>query len=170
VAENIGFIGLGVMGKPMAGHLIKAGHRLTVHNRSRGAVDERLHGSNGYYSDVAVLHEPWIAQLGLALDDAAYFRAYADTLDFQREHALAPDGRVKSRWAGTPGGGPSDSSMRARSPSIRSALTSLNLTTRTYTAATSTIRLTRPYRSTRRQARVSARSRSGRRPRITGPR
>src|SRR3954464_1464375 len=40
VAENIGFIGLGVMGKPMAGHLIKAGHHLTVHNRSRGAVDE----------------------------------------------------------------------------------------------------------------------------------
>jgi 2-hydroxy-3-oxopropionate reductase len=38
--ENIGFIGLGVMGKPMAGHLIKAGHRVTVHNRSRGAVDE----------------------------------------------------------------------------------------------------------------------------------
>src|SRR4029079_7533163 len=28
------------MGKPMAGHLLKAGHTLTVHNRSRGAVDE----------------------------------------------------------------------------------------------------------------------------------
>src|SRR5258707_1158985 len=40
VAENIGFIGLGVMGKPMAKHLISAGHQLTVHNRSRGAVDE----------------------------------------------------------------------------------------------------------------------------------
>src|SRR5215475_10156613 len=38
--ENIGFIGLGVMGKPMAKHLIAAGHHLTVHNRSRGAVDE----------------------------------------------------------------------------------------------------------------------------------
>jgi len=38
--EKIGFIGLGVMGKPMAGHLIKAGHALTVHNRSRRAVDE----------------------------------------------------------------------------------------------------------------------------------
>ena len=38
--ENIGFIGLGVMGKPMAKHLIAAGHRLTVHNRSRGSVDE----------------------------------------------------------------------------------------------------------------------------------
>ena len=38
--ENIGFIGLGVMGKPMATHLITAGHHLTVHNRSRGPVDE----------------------------------------------------------------------------------------------------------------------------------
>jgi 2-hydroxy-3-oxopropionate reductase len=40
VAEKIGFIGLGVMGKPMAKHLVAAGHQLTVHNRSRGAVDE----------------------------------------------------------------------------------------------------------------------------------
>ena len=40
MAENIGFIGLGVMGKPMAKHLVAAGHRLVVHNRSRGAVDE----------------------------------------------------------------------------------------------------------------------------------
>ena len=40
VAENIGFIGLGVMGKPMAKHLIAAGHRLTVLNRSRAAMDE----------------------------------------------------------------------------------------------------------------------------------
>jgi len=40
VAETIGFVGLGVMGKPMAKNLIKAGHQLVVHNRSRGAVDE----------------------------------------------------------------------------------------------------------------------------------
>jgi 2-hydroxy-3-oxopropionate reductase len=40
MAEQIGFIGLGVMGRPMAGHLLAAGHRLTVHNRSRAAVDE----------------------------------------------------------------------------------------------------------------------------------
>jgi 2-hydroxy-3-oxopropionate reductase len=39
VPENIGFIGLGVMGKPMASHLLAAGHRLTVHNRSRAAMD-----------------------------------------------------------------------------------------------------------------------------------
>ena len=37
---RVGFIGLGLMGKPMAGHLLKAGYPLTVHNRSRAAVDE----------------------------------------------------------------------------------------------------------------------------------
>ena len=40
MAETIGFIGLGVMGKPMAKNLIKAGFSLVVHNRSRAAVDE----------------------------------------------------------------------------------------------------------------------------------
>ena len=33
---NIAFIGLGVMGAPIAGHLAKAGHSLTVYNRSIG--------------------------------------------------------------------------------------------------------------------------------------
>ena len=28
------FIGLGVMGYPMAGHLAKAGHKVTVYNRT----------------------------------------------------------------------------------------------------------------------------------------
>src|SRR3954465_6493333 len=37
---RVGFIGLGIMGKPMAKNLIKAGFSLTVHNRSRAAVDE----------------------------------------------------------------------------------------------------------------------------------
>lgn len=37
---KIGFIGLGIMGKPMAGHLIDAGYELIVHNRSQGAVEE----------------------------------------------------------------------------------------------------------------------------------
>lgn len=36
----IGFIGLGIMGKPMARNLLKAGYTLVVHNRSRGAVEE----------------------------------------------------------------------------------------------------------------------------------
>jgi len=38
--ETIGFIGLGVMGKPMVKNLMKAGHSLIVHSRSQGPVDE----------------------------------------------------------------------------------------------------------------------------------
>jgi 2-hydroxy-3-oxopropionate reductase len=37
---TIGFIGLGIMGKPMSRNLLKAGYPLVVHNRSRGAVKE----------------------------------------------------------------------------------------------------------------------------------
>jgi 2-hydroxy-3-oxopropionate reductase len=36
----IGFIGLGVMGKPMAKNLLAAGHSLVVHSRSAGPIDE----------------------------------------------------------------------------------------------------------------------------------
>lgn len=33
-ATNVAFLGLGVMGYPMAGHLSKAGHKVTVYNRT----------------------------------------------------------------------------------------------------------------------------------------
>lgn len=38
--ENIGFIGLGIMGKPMVRNLLKAGYVPCVYNRSRAAVSE----------------------------------------------------------------------------------------------------------------------------------
>ena len=38
---NIGFIGMGTMGAPMAGRLIEVGHDLTIHNRTR-AREEAL--------------------------------------------------------------------------------------------------------------------------------
>ncbi len=37
---KIGYIGLGLMGKSIAGNILKAGFPLVVHNRSRAAVDE----------------------------------------------------------------------------------------------------------------------------------
>ena len=40
MTQRIGFIGLGIMGRPMAKNLLKAGCRLVVHSRSRGPVDE----------------------------------------------------------------------------------------------------------------------------------
>ncbi|OBX37712.1 2-hydroxy-3-oxopropionate reductase [Halomonas elongata] len=38
--SKIGFIGLGIMGRPMAGHLLDAGHELTT--VKRGSLDETL--------------------------------------------------------------------------------------------------------------------------------
>ena len=40
MAKKIGFIGLGIMGKPMARNLLKAGFILTVYNRSRPSMEE----------------------------------------------------------------------------------------------------------------------------------
>src|SRR5437660_3371402 len=40
MAQTIGFIGLGIMGRPMAKNLLKAGHPVVVHSRSQGPVDE----------------------------------------------------------------------------------------------------------------------------------
>ena len=40
MAPRVGFVGLGIMGKPMARNLLKAGFPLTVHNRSRAKIDE----------------------------------------------------------------------------------------------------------------------------------
>jgi 3-hydroxyisobutyrate dehydrogenase-like beta-hydroxyacid dehydrogenase len=37
---NVGFIGLGAMGRAMAANLVKAGHRVRVWNRTRGPVEE----------------------------------------------------------------------------------------------------------------------------------
>src|SRR3989344_752180 len=41
---RISFIGTGVMGGPMAGHLAKAGHALTVYNRTRAKADAPVAG------------------------------------------------------------------------------------------------------------------------------
>ena len=38
--QTVGYIGLGIMGAPMARNLMKAGFRLVVHNRSRAIVDQ----------------------------------------------------------------------------------------------------------------------------------
>jgi 2-hydroxy-3-oxopropionate reductase len=40
MSDTIGFIGLGVMGRPMARNLLKRGFRLIVHSRSQGPVDQ----------------------------------------------------------------------------------------------------------------------------------
>lgn len=66
MSTTIGFIGLGIMGKPMAHNLLKAGHPLVVFNRSRQAVDKlAANGARAAESpkDVAVQSEVVITML-----------------------------------------------------------------------------------------------------------
>jgi len=64
---NLGFIGLGIMGKPMAGHLVKAGHRVRVYDlnpepirelSARGAEACRSCKEVAEKSDVIILMVP----------------------------------------------------------------------------------------------------------------
>src|SRR5918997_3398793 len=40
MAEKVGFIGLGIMGKPMARNLMQAGYELVLYNRTREKAEE----------------------------------------------------------------------------------------------------------------------------------
>ena len=49
--SNVAFIGLGVMGYPMAGYISKAGHDVTVYNRTGAKADKWINefkGSKAY--------------------------------------------------------------------------------------------------------------------------
>jgi 2-hydroxy-3-oxopropionate reductase len=64
--QTIGFIGLGIMGRPMAKNLIKAGHGLVVHSRSRGPVHELVQAgakAAGSPKDVAAQSDVLITML-----------------------------------------------------------------------------------------------------------
>jgi 2-hydroxy-3-oxopropionate reductase len=66
VGERAGFIGLGIMGKPMARNLLAAGWPLTVHSRSPGPVDELVEAGAGRAStpaDVAAATDVVITML-----------------------------------------------------------------------------------------------------------
>ncbi|HSB89528.1 MAG TPA: NAD(P)-binding domain-containing protein [Anaerolineales bacterium] len=51
--DKLGFIGLGLMGAPMARNLLKAGFPVTVHNRSRGPVEALVSGGASAASNPA---------------------------------------------------------------------------------------------------------------------
>lgn len=68
-----------------------------------GVIDRKHFGGNSWHTPYGpiCLHEQYIAQMGLAINDPAYLRGYQECLDFYRDHAILPDGRVWPRWAYT---------------------------------------------------------------------
>jgi hypothetical protein len=68
-----------------------------------GVIDSLHFGGNSWHTPYGpiCLHEQYIAQLGLGINDPNYLKGYKSCLDFYRDHAIKPDGRVYPRWAYT---------------------------------------------------------------------
>lgn len=63
-----------------------------------GVIDSRVVGGNGWRSGYICLHEQWFGEIGAALAEPDYIANFSKALDYERDHAIGPDGRVKSRW------------------------------------------------------------------------
>jgi hypothetical protein len=68
-----------------------------------GVIDKEHFGGNSWHTPFGpiCLHEQYIAQLGVAINDKSYLTGYQQCLNFYRDNAVKPDGRVWARWAYT---------------------------------------------------------------------
>jgi 3-hydroxyisobutyrate dehydrogenase len=86
---RLGFIGLGIMGRPMAKHLMAAGHTMTVWNRSQPGIDDVVAaGAAAAASPADVTHASEIV-----------FTMVGDAPDVEAV-ALGPDGILAGATAG----------------------------------------------------------------------
>jgi len=84
-AKKVAFIGLGVMGFPMAGHLARAGHAMTVYNRSAAKArqwTEKYGSANTARTPAAAAADAQLVMLCVGNDDDV------------RAVALGPDGAL----------------------------------------------------------------------------
>lgn len=89
-SQRVAFLGLGVMGYPMAGHLQRAGHQVTVYNRTLAKA------------------ESWVAEYGGQLANTPREAAHGASLVFccvgndddLRSVVLGPDGAMAGMHAG----------------------------------------------------------------------
>ena len=108
--STIAFIGLGIMGGPMAGHLVQAGHTVVGHNRSPAPVQRLVEaGGQGAESvaeavaeaDVIITMVPDSPDVeGLALgDDGIYANARSGAIHLDMS-SIRPDVSVRLAEAG----------------------------------------------------------------------
>jgi len=80
-SPRVGFVGTGIMGASMAGHLRAAGHELHIHNRTRSKAEPLLAAGARWHDDpggVAAASDVVITMLGLPADvEQVYFGAGA---------------------------------------------------------------------------------------------
>jgi len=89
-ARKVAFIGLGVMGYPMAGHLARAGHNVTVYNRSAAKAQAWVAEHGGHHAPTPQL----------AASEADFVLACVGNDDDVRAVTLGPDGAFHGMRAG----------------------------------------------------------------------
>ena len=93
--RKIAFLGLGVMGFPMAGHLARAGHSVTVHNRTAARAEKWLASTTSPHK-CASAPTPAAAAAG-----ASMVMMCVGNDDDVRAVALGPDGAVAAMQRGS---------------------------------------------------------------------
>src|ERR687887_256349 len=90
MTKNLAFLGLGVMGFPMAGHLAAAGHQVTVYNRTRARAEQWLakHGGRSAPTPAEAARGAEIVMMCVGNDDDV------------RAVATGPDGALSGMHAG----------------------------------------------------------------------
>ncbi|MGH6920910.1 MAG: NAD(P)-dependent oxidoreductase, partial [Geminicoccaceae bacterium] len=90
----IGFIGLGMMGQPIAGHLLAAGHGLAVHSRTRARAEALLAGGARWATtpaEVAAAADVVLTMVGGPDDVAAVYRGAAGLFGAAHEGQVLVD-------------------------------------------------------------------------------
>jgi 3-hydroxyisobutyrate dehydrogenase len=93
--RKLAFLGLGVMGFPMAGHLARAGHSVTVYNRTAARAEKWL-ASTTSPEECASAPTPAVAAAG-----ASMVMMCVGNDDDVRAVALGPDGAVAAMQRGS---------------------------------------------------------------------
>ncbi|WP_363350400.1 NAD(P)-dependent oxidoreductase [Methylocystis echinoides] len=86
-SHNVAFLGLGVMGYPMAGHLARAGHRVTVYNRTTARAEKFVAQHAG---------AKWAPTPGAAAEGADFVFSCVGNDDDLRSVTLGPDGAFEA--------------------------------------------------------------------------
>lgn len=89
--QKVAFIGLGVMGYPMAGHLAKAGHQVTVYNRNQAKAQQWS----------AEFKQEWAATPARAAEQADVVMACVGNDDDLRAIFLGPEGALAGMKTGS---------------------------------------------------------------------
>jgi len=91
---TIAFIGLGIMGGPMAGHLLAAGHTVHLHSRTRAKAAAQIEAGGIWHDDpseAASLADIIITMVGLPSDVEELYLAPGGLLDRARPNAVLID-------------------------------------------------------------------------------